>query len=228
VKYAEGSVLIELGETRVICTASVENKVPPFLKGQNIGWVTAEYSMLPRATPTRMMRETHALRPSGRTLEIQRLIGRNLRAVMAREVLGERTFWIDCDVIQADGGTRVAAVTGGFVAMALAAAKLMEEGSLTKNPIKDFLAGVSVGVIKGQVYLDLCYAEDAEAEVDMNVIMTEGGKIVEVQGAAEKEPFSKDIHTALLELAEEGIQTLIQKQKEIVEKYLPWRKTLKK
>jgi ribonuclease PH len=213
---AEGSVLIEMGNTRIICTASIEDKVPPFLRDQKKGWVTAEYGMIPRATHTRSMRESTSGRIGGRTQEIQRLIGRSLRAVVDLEILGERTVWIDCDVIQADGGTRTASITGAFIALNDALYYALKNGLMDRNPIKDHLAAVSVGIISGKPCLDLCYAEDSAAEVDMNVVMTGSGKIVEIQGTAEAEPFSKDMLNELLSLAEKGIGELIKIQSEIV------------
>lgn len=212
---AEGSVLIEVGNTRVICTASIEDKVPPFLRDQKRGWVTAEYGMLPRSTHTRTMRESTAGRISGRTHEIQRLIGRALRSVVDLELLGERTVWIDCDVIQADGGTRTASITGSYIAMYDSLRYAMKHGMIEKNPLKGFLAAVSVGVINNEPRLDLSYAEDSAAEVDMNVVMTDD-KIVEIQGTAESEPFSREVLDELLSLAQKGIEELIRIQKEIV------------
>lgn len=209
VKNADGSVLIELGNTRVICTASIENKVPSFLKDQKKGWVTAEYGMLPRSTPVRMLRESTAGRVGGRTHEIQRLIGRSLRSVVDLEKLGERTIWIDCDVIEADGGTRTASITGGYLALKEAVKKAMNAGMFTENPIKDSIAAISVGIIMGEPRLDLCYAEDSQAEVDMNVVMTGSGKIVEIQGTAEIIPFSKESLLQLLSLAEKGIKEIL-------------------
>lgn len=213
---AEGSVLIEVGNTRVICTASIEDKVPPFLRDQKKGWVTAEYGMIPRATLTRTVRESTSGRVGGRTHEIQRLIGRSLRAVVDLELLGERTVWIDCDVIQADGGTRTASITGAFIALNYALYYALKNGLIDRNPIKDNLAAVSVGIINGKPCLDLCYSEDSSAEVDMNVVMTGSGKIVEIQGTAESEPFSKDMLNELVSLAEKGVGELIKIQREIV------------
>ena len=213
---AEGSVLIELGKTRVICTASVEDKVPPFLKDQNRGWVTAEYSMLPRATQVRTFRESTAGRVSGRTHEIQRLIGRSLRSIVDLELLGQRTFWLDCDVIEADGGTRTAAITGAFICLSDAFSYAIKKGLVTKNPIKDFLAAVSVGVINGEPALDLCYQEDAAADVDMNIVMTGSGNLVEIQGTAEGSPFSTSTLDELIGLSREGIKRLVSIQKELV------------
>ncbi len=208
IKNAEGSALIEFGNTRVICTASIENKVPPFLKDQKKGWITAEYGMLPRSTPVRMLRESTAGRVGGRTHEIQRLIGRSLRAIVDLEKIGERTIWIDCDVIEADGGTRTAAITGGFLALQEAIKKAMNTGMFTLNPLKDCVAAVSVGIIGGEPRLDLCYAEDSQAEVDMNVVMTGEGKFIEIQGTAEILPFSKENLFQLLSLAEKGIREI--------------------
>ncbi len=209
IKNADGSVLIELGNTRVICTASIENKVPPFLKDQKRGWITAEYGMLPRSTPVRMLRESTAGRVGGRTHEIQRLIGRALRAVVDLEKLGERTIWIDCDVIEADGGTRTASITGGYVALVEALKQAMSAGMISENPIKDSIAAISVGIVLGEPRLDLCYAEDSQAEVDMNVVMTGSGKFIEIQGTAEIFPFSKENLLQLLSLAEKGIREII-------------------
>ncbi|MCL4536116.1 MAG: ribonuclease PH [Nitrospirae bacterium] len=216
IKTAEGSVLIEVGNTRVICTASIEDKVPPFLRDQKKGWVTAEYGMIPRATHTRTMRESTSGRVGGRTQEIQRLIGRALRAVVDLEVLGERTVWIDCDVIQADGGTRTASITGAFIALNDALYHALKNGMINRNPVKDYLAAVSVGIINSEPRLDLCYAEDSAAEVDMNVVMTESGRIVEIQGTAEAEPFSRDMLNSMLSLSEKGIGELVKIQREIV------------
>ena len=207
--HPEGSVLVEFGATKVICTASVEDKVPPFLKGQAVGWVTAEYAMLPRATNTRSSRDTRG--PSGRSQEIQRLVGRALRAVVDRSKLGERTIWVDCDVIQADGGTRTAAITGSFVALADAVAKVA--GPNAKAAIRDCVAAVSVGIVHGAPALDLNYAEDSSAEVDMNVVMTGAGEFVEVQGTAEQAPFGRARLDALLGLAEQGIRQLVSLQR---------------
>ena len=214
--HAEGSVLIEVGHTRVICTASVEERVPPFLRNSGKGWVTAEYGMLPRATSTRTTREASAGKVGGRTQEIQRLIGRSLRSVTSMTELGERTVWIDCDVIQADGGTRTAAITGGFVAMVLALDRLRQQGVIARVPVRDYVAATSVGIIGGEPMLDLAYDEDSRADVDMNVIKTGGGKFIEVQGTAETEPFDRAALDLLLGLADEGLQTLFTKQREIV------------
>lgn len=216
IKPAEGSVLIEVGETKVICTATVEEKVPSFQKGTGRGWVSAEYSMLPRATQTRNPREAARGKLGGRTHEIQRLVGRALRSVVDMSKLGERTIWLDCDVIQADGGTRTASITGAYVALALALRKLVGDGILEKVPLKDMLAATSVGIIKGVPMLDLCYAEDSQAEVDMNVVMTKSGKFVEVQGTAEGAAFSREEMDQLLALAEKGIRELIQAQEAVL------------
>ncbi len=216
IEHAEGSVLIESGRTRVICTASVEDRVPPFLRGSGKGWVTAEYGMLPRATNTRTQRESTAGKVGGRTQEIQRLIGRSLRAVTRLDLLGERTIWIDCDVIQADGGTRTASITGGFVALALALRKLTEAGAFATVPLHDHVAATSVGVIAGKPLLDLAYVEDSSADVDMNIVKTGDGRYIEVQGTAEAEPFSRPLLNDLLDLADEGIAQLIALQAEIV------------
>ena len=214
--HPEGSVLIEVGRTRVICAASVEERVPPFLRGSGKGWVTAEYAMLPRATTTRSTRESSAGKVGGRTQEIQRLIGRSLRAVTAMEALGERTVWIDCDVIQADGGTRTASITGAFVALVLALGKLRDAGSLAKVPILDYVAATSVGIVSGTGLLDLAYDEDSKAEVDMNVVKTGDGRYIEVQGTAEGSPFSRAALDDLLELASAGIEQLVAHQRAIV------------
>ena len=204
--YAEGSALIEVGNTKVICTATVEDRVPPFLRNKGTGWVTAEYAMLPRATHTRTNRETN--RPSGRTQEIQRLIGRSLRAIVDTKILGERQILIDCDVILADGGTRCASITGAYVAMALAVKKMMSKGTLKKSPIISEVAAISVGMLDNTAILDLCYEEDSTAEVDMNIVCTGAGKFIEIQGTAEREPFNRDQMNEMLELAEKGINNL--------------------
>ncbi|GBE04061.1 MAG TPA: ribonuclease PH [Nitrospirae bacterium] len=211
---AEGSVLIEMGDTKVICTASIEDKVPPFLRDKKKGWVTGEYSMLPRSTGTRMVREAARGKVGGRTHEIQRLIGRSMRSVVDLTALGERTVWIDCDVIQADGGTRTASITGAFVAMKDAVNTLLANGTITKQPIKDYVAAISVGVVEGEPRLDLCYLEDSNAEVDMNIVMTGSGKFIEIQGTAETEPFGSDHLQKMLGLAGDGISDLITVQKE--------------
>lgn len=204
--YAEGSALIEVGNTKVICTATVEEKVPFFLRNKGTGWVTAEYAMLPRATHTRTNRET--MRPSGRTQEIQRLIGRSLRAVVDMKLLGERQIFIDCDVLQADGGTRCASITGACVALALAVKSLLQQGKIKKNPIISEVAAVSVGMVENTALLDLCYTEDSTAEVDMNIVCTGSGKFIEIQGTAEREPFTREQMNEMLELAEKGINQL--------------------
>ncbi len=210
--HPEGSVLVEFGATKVICTATVEDKVPSFLKGQGLGWVTAEYAMLPRSTNTRSPRENRG--PSGRSQEIQRLVGRALRAVVERSKLGERTIWIDCDVIQADGGTRTAAITGGFIALADAVARL--PGSQAAAAIRDCVAAISVGLVKGEPTLDLNYVEDSTADVDMNVVMTGAGAFVEVQGTAEGVPFQRDRLDQLLLVAESGIRRLVGLQRRAI------------
>ena len=219
-KHAEGSALIECGDTRVICTASIEDKIPSFLRGSGKGWVTAEYGMIPRSTGTRMTRDATKGKPSGRTQEIQRLIGRSLRSVVDMHALKERTIWLDCDVIQADGGTRTASITGAYVALALAVAKLQKEGSLDQPVLLDYVAAVSVGIVDGEPYLDLSYEEDVAAEVDMNVVMTGQGLFVEVQGTAEEKPFSRTQLEALLGLANHGIQDLIEQQRLVLEEQL--------
>lgn len=219
-KYAEGSVLIEMGATRVICTASIEERVPPFLKGRGTGWVTAEYAMLPRATETRTQREIGRGGPSGRTHEIQRLIGRSLRSIVDMAALGERSVTIDCDVTQADGGTRTAAITGGFVALALALNRHLEAGKLTRSPLRDYVAAVSVGVIDGRVMLDLNYGEDSRAEVDMNIVRTGDGRFVELQGTAEAEPFDRRQMDEMVAAAEVGVEQLIALQRTAIEEAL--------
>ena len=213
----EGSVLIEIGETRVLCTASVEEKVPPFQKGSGKGWVTAEYAMIPRATQSRTQREATKGKLTGRTMEIQRLIGRALRSVVDLKKLGERTIWLDCDVLQADGGTRTAAITGAYVALVDAVQYLLEKKLIRANPIQDTLAAISVGKVQGQAVLDLAYLEDSQADVDMNVVMTGAGKFVEIQGTAEETPFDRADLDMFLQLAEKGIRTLIEVQKSAVE-----------
>ena len=214
--HAEGSVLIEVGNTKLICTASVEDRVPPFMRGTGKGWVTAEYGMLPRSTTSRMQREASAGKIGGRTQEIQRLIGRSLRSVTRLPELGERTIWVDCDVIQADGGTRTAAITGGFVAMAIAMDKLKQRGLLSQLPIQDYVAAASVGVVGGTAMLDLAYDEDSKADVDMNVVKTSDGRFIEVQGTAEGPPFPRDTLDDLLTLADRGIASLIGIQREVL------------
>jgi len=213
-KHAEGSVLIEVGDTRVICTASVEDRPPQFLKGEGKGWVTAEYGMLPRATGVRTQREAARGKIGGRTYEIQRLIGRSLRAVVDLTALGERTIWLDCDVIQADGGTRTASITGAFIAMVDAVFKLMEQGALSRMPVTDFIAATSVGRLNGEILLDLCYEEDSVAEVDMNIVMTGSGRFVEVQGTGEEASFTRQEINSMIDLASRGINDLIARQRE--------------
>ncbi len=215
--HAEGSVLVEFGNTKVLCTASVEERVPGFLRGQGKGWVTAEYGMLPRSTTQRMGREAARGKQGGRTMEIQRLIGRSLRAVIDMKKLGERTITIDCDVIQADGGTRTASITGGFVALSEAIQKLLASGALKKNPLIGSVASVSVGIYKGTPVLDLDYPEDSNAETDMNVVMTDSGQFIEVQGTAEGHPFSEEEMHNMLALAKKGISELSARQKAILE-----------
>jgi len=215
-KSAEGSVLIEMGDTKVICAASIEDKVPPFLRDMNRGWVTGEYAMLPRSTDTRTVRESARGKVGGRTHEIQRLIGRSMRSVVDLDALGERTVWLDCDVIQADGGTRTASITGAFVALKDAVSFAMENKLIEVQPVKDYVAAVSVGIIDGDVRLDLPYVEDSKAEVDMNVVMTGAGKFIEVQGTAETNPFSSDHLQEMLDLAESGIQKIIAIQKQVL------------
>jgi len=215
-EHAEGSVFIEAGRTRVICTASVEERVPPFLRNSGKGWVTAEYGMLPRATSTRTQREASAGKVGGRTQEIQRLIGRSLRAVTKLPALGERTIWVDCDVIQADGGTRTASITGAFVALALALETLRERDVLRTIPLVDYVAATSVGIVDGEVLLDLAYEDDSRAEVDMNIVKTGDGRFIEVQGTAEAIPFGRDALNRLLDLADAGIRQLIDRQRAIV------------
>ncbi len=215
-KYAEGSVMIQAGDTWVLCAASVEEKVPGFMKNQGKGWVTAEYGLLPRSTETRNMREAAKGKLTGRTSEIQRLVGRALRSVVDFQGLGERTIWVDCDVIQADGGTRTASITGAFIAMVLAMSKLKQAGVISRIPVNDYLAAISVGIVEGEVWLDLDYSEDSRAEVDMNVVMTGQGNFVEIQGTAEGMPFSREELDQLLDTATVGIQELIGLQKEIL------------
>ena len=214
--HAEGSVLIEAGQTRVICTASVEERVPQFLRNTGKGWVTAEYGMLPRPTSTRTQREATAGKVGGRTQEIQRLIGRSLRSVMRLPELGERTVWIDCDVIQADGGTRTASITGGFVALVLALQQMRQKGMIRTIPVSDYVAAISVGVVAGTPMLDLAYDEDSRADVDMNVVKTGDGRFIEVQGTAEGPPFERAALDSLLQLADDGIRDLVTLQRSIV------------
>jgi len=214
--HAEGSVLITAGNTKVICTASVEDRVPGFLRNTGKGWVTAEYGMLPRATSTRMQREASSGKVGGRTQEIQRLIGRSLRAVTNLAALGERTIWVDCDVIQADGGTRTASITGAFVALALALEKLRERDVVRTIPLSDYVAATSVGIVDGEALLDLAYDDDSRADVDMNIVKTGNGRFIEVQGTAEAMPFGRDALMTLLDLADLGIRQLVEKQRAIV------------
>jgi len=216
-KHAEGSVLVEFGDTRVICTATIEERVPPFLKGKGGGWITAEYGMLPRATHERSAREASKGKQGGRTMEIQRLIGRSLRAAMNLEALGERTVTIDCDVIQADGGTRTASITGGYVALVLAVRKLLRDKKLKNNPVHGQIASVSVGICRGVPVLDLDYAEDCDAETDMNVVMNDAGAFVEVQGTAEGHAFRREELDAMLNLASRGIEELLLHQLQAIE-----------
>ena len=210
---AEGSVLIEVGNTRVLCAASIEDSVPAFLRNSGRGWVTAEYSMLPRATAERNTREVTKGRPSGRTMEIQRLIGRSLRAVVDMEALGERSIIVDCDVLQADGGTRTAAITGGYVALAIAVRKMLDFGQLKRNPLRDQVAATSVGILQKEALLDLCYDEDSQAEVDMNVVMTGAGEFVELQATGEKATFLDDRLAEMIALARGGVKHLLQAQR---------------
>ncbi len=216
IKHADGSVLMEMGDTKVICTASIEEKVPQFLRNKGQGWVTAEYAMLPRATHVRTPREASRGKQSGRTLEIQRLVGRALRAVTDMTAMGERTIWIDCDVIQADGGTRTASITGAFIALADAFAKLKDQKIIPAIPLTDYLAAISVGKVGAQSMVDLCYEEDSMAEVDMNLVMTGQGRLVEIQGTAERGTFGKDELDEFLALGWDGIQRLVKMQKDLV------------
>ncbi|MCG3112382.1 MAG: ribonuclease PH [Candidatus Manganitrophus sp. SB1] len=216
IKHAEGSVLIEMGDTKVICTATIEERVPPFLRDKKKGWVTAEYAMIPRSSHERIPRESARGKVGGRTHEIQRLIGRSLRSVVDTTTLGERTIWIDCDVIQADGGTRTASITGSFIALMDAVQFLRKEKKINAMPVRDYLAAISVGKVGGELLLDLNYAEDSTAEVDMNVIMTGSGKFVEVQGTAEQQAFAKKELDDLLRLATSGIKKLVASQKKLV------------
>jgi len=215
-KYAEGSVLIQMGDTHVLCTASVEESVPPFMRDRGEGWVTAEYSMLPRSTGTRSAREASRGRLGGRTMEIQRLIGRSLRAVTDLPNLGERTIWLDCDVIQADGGTRTASITGAYVALHLALQHLLQQGLIAQIPLKDAVAAVSVGMLQDIPHLDLNYPEDSTSDVDMNIVMTGSGNLIEVQGTAEGEPFSQERLLELLALARQGISQLVEAQRAVL------------
>ncbi len=212
-KFPDGSVLVEMGETKVICGVSIEEKVPPFLKNSGKGWLTAEYSMLPRATPSRTLRESVSGRVGGRTHEIQRLIGRALRGVVNLDIIGERTIWIDCDVIQADGGTRTASITGGFVALVEALWTMKKKGMIEKIPLRDSVAAVSAGMVNGDILLDLSFVEDSSAEVDMNFVMTGKGMLIEVQGTAEKMPFSKELFDVMYEYSHRGIAEITRIQK---------------
>ncbi|MFC0301878.1 ribonuclease PH [Virgibacillus soli] len=217
VKHPEGSVLIEVGDTKVICNASIEDRVPPFMRGQGKGWITAEYAMLPRATAQRNIRESSRGKVSGRTMEIQRLIGRALRAVVDLDTIGERTVWVDCDVIQADGGTRTTSITGAFVAVVLAFGKLLEKKAIQKMPVTDFLAATSVGILKdGTETLDLDYEEDSQANVDMNIVMTGSGEFVEIQGTGEESTFTYDQLQTMLGLAKEGLNTIFSIQTDVL------------
>ena len=213
-KYAEGSVFIEVGDTKVICNVSVEERVPPFLKGSGEGWITAEYNMLPRATGTRKVRDIARLKVDGRTMEIQRLIGRSLRSVVDLKALGERTLWIDCDVIQADGGTRTTSISGAFIAMVDAVNKIHKKKPFKVYPIRNYMAATSVGILNDEKILDLCYLEDSKAKVDMNIIMTDEGGFVEKQGTGEESPFDRNELNELLDLGEKGIKQMIQVQKD--------------
>src|SRR6266540_2501923 len=215
-KHAEGSVLIEVGDTRVVCTASVQEKVPPFLYRTGRGWITAEYGMLPRATSERVEREASRGKQGGRTMEIQRLIGRSLRAAANAEMLGERTIWIDCDVLQADGGTRTASITGSYVALVIALGRLYVDGNLPSWPVNDFIAAISVGMLGGQALLDLNYEEDSKAGVDMNIVATEKGRFIELQGTGEGATFSEEEMQTMLALAKSGIAQLVAKQREVL------------
>lgn len=221
-KYAEGSVYIEVGDTKVLCNVSVEEKAPPFLKGTGQGWITAEYNMLPRATGTRKVRDIARLKVDGRSMEIQRLIGRALRSVVDLKALGERTLWVDCDVIQADGGTRTSAISGAFVAMVDAVNKLHKIRPFKVYPIRSFVAATSVGVVNEEKLLDLCYEEDSNAKVDMNIIMTNEGGVVEIQGTGEESPFNRNELNELLDLGEKGIKQMIQAQKDILKMDALW------
>ena len=216
IKHAEGSVLIEVGDTKVICTASIEDKVPPFLKGTGEGWITAEYNMLPRSTATRKVRDIARLKLDGRTMEIQRLIGRALRSVVDLKALGEKTIWIDCDVIQADGGTRTTSITGAFIALVDAVNKIHKQKSFKVYPIRKFVCATSVGIVGEEKLLDLCYEEDSNAKVDMNIIGTDDGQFVEIQGTGEEAPFTRSELNEILDLGEKGIKQMIQLQKYII------------
>jgi ribonuclease PH len=222
IKHAEGSVLIEVGDTKVICTASIEDKVPPFLKGRGEGWITCEYNMLPRSTQTRKPRDISRLKIDGRTMEIQRLIGRALRSAVDLKAIGEKTIWIDCDVIQADGGTRTSSISGAFVALVDAVNKLHKHTSFEVYPVRNFVSAVSVGIIKDTKVLDLCYLEDSSAKVDMNIVMTDEGEFIEVQGTGEESPFSRKDLDELLALGEKGNKQMIQIQKDVLKTDCLW------
>jgi ribonuclease PH len=221
-KYAEGSVLIEVGDTKVICTASIEDKVPPFLKGTGEGWITSEYNMLPRATQVRKPREVTRGKQDGRTMEIQRLIGRSLRSVVDLKALGEKTIWIDCDVIQADGGTRTSSISGAFIALVDAVNKMHRESPFQVYPIRSFVAATSVGILNEEKILDLCYIEDSNAQVDMNIVMTDEGKFIEIQGTGEESPFSRKELDELIALGEKGIKNMIAIQKDSLKMNSLW------
>ena len=216
IKTADGSVLIEMGDTKVICTAKLEDRVPPFLRNSGKGWITAEYGMLPGSSEQRIGRESSRGKIGGRTHEIQRLIGRSLRAIVDLKSLGERTVWIDCDVIQADGGTRTASITGAYIALVEAVRKWRERGLLTVEPVKDSVAAVSIGIVDGKILLDLCYIEDSKADVDMNFVMTGAGKFIEVQGTAESAPFTRKQMERMAEIAQQGIKELLKAQKAVI------------
>lgn len=222
IKHAEGSVLIEVGDTKVICTASIEDKVPPFLKGTGEGWITAEYNMLPRSTATRKVRDIARLKLDGRTMEIQRLIGRALRSVVDLKTLGEKTIWIDCDVIQADGGTRTTSITGAFIALVDAVNKIHKQKSFKVYPIRKFVCATSVGIVGEEKLLDLCYEEDSNAKVDMNIIGTDDGQFVEIQGTGEEAPFTRSELNEILDLGEKGIKQMIQLQKDCLKMDALW------
>ena len=222
IKHAEGSVLIEVGDTKVICTASIEDKVPPFLKGTGEGWITAEYNMLPRSTATRKVRDIARLKLDGRTMEIQRLIGRALRSVVDLKALGEKTIWIDCDVIQADGGTRTTSITGAFIALVDAVNKIHKQKSFKVYPIRKFVCATSVGIVGEEKLLDLCYEEDSNAKVDMNIIGTDNGQFVEIQGTGEEAPFTRSELNEILDLGEKGIKQMIQLQKDCLKMDALW------
>ena len=222
IKHAEGSVLIEVGDTKVICTASIEDKVPPFLKGTGEGWITAEYNMLPRSTATRKVRDIARLKLDGRTMEIQRLIGRALRSVVDFKALGEKTIWIDCDVIQADGGTRTTSITGAFIALVDAVNKIHKQKSFKVYPIRKFVCATSVGIVGEEKLLDLCYEEDSNAKVDMNIIGTDDGQFVEIQGTGEEAPFTRSELNEILDLGEKGIKQMIQLQKDCLKMDALW------